>query len=502
MKKKKYILGLLLFALIAGCSYDFPEEDIRGGEGHGDINPARIVAVGDGYLAGVMDGALYQSGQQTAVPALIAGQMKPTDEEGFLQPLVVSENGFNFYESSQDGIPGKWIYRFENQQAESPKRVLTSGEMVGEFTGDKQALGNFAVPLLKTGQMNDSFLDENPYYRRIASSPGNSTLLNDILNSRPTLVFIWVGMNDYLDYAIQGALASGKPEPRLTGLEEFGENIDLLIDRLVQETDCKMVIANLIFPVDLPWFTSRPYNSLFLENPALSAAMGRYRAFNDAVAVHNRNAREAEKRPFVSFYDNGYNLHPQPMVVIDPSLPDASYPNGNPLEKYRMLTKEEFVLVNVTDELITEGWGSVIPISKDFYLSEPEIDTLEQRIRDFNSVLEEKARQYPERIALADIQSKVHEIAASSIKDAWGDYLGNQVFYFDGVPVRGDLGFNSIFSLDGLHFNKRGNAFIANEFIQTMNLKWKTEIPQVNINRYTGNTVSIPDQSMQSQENK
>ena len=133
MKKKKYISGLLLFAFIAGCSYDFPEEEIYGGEVHGDINPARIVAVGDGYLAGVMDGALYRSGQQTAVPALIAGQMNLPGEESFLQPLVVSENGFNFYESSQNGIPGKWIYRFENQNDESPERVLTSGEMVGEI---------------------------------------------------------------------------------------------------------------------------------------------------------------------------------------------------------------------------------------------------------------------------------------------------------------------------------------------------------------------------------
>jgi hypothetical protein len=65
------------------------------------------------------------------------------------------------------------------------------------------------------------------------------------------------------------------------------------------------------------------------------------------------------------------------------------------------------------------------------------------------------------------------------------------VYYYDGIPVEGALGMYSIFSLDALHFNNRGNSFIANVFIKTLNEKFSIFIPQININNYTGNVYSV-----------
>ena len=60
---------------------------------------------------------------------------------------------------------------------------------------------------------------------------------------------------------------------------------------------------------------------------------------------------------------------------------------------------------------------------------------------------------------------------------------------FNGVPLEARLGYNSIFSLDALHFNPRGNAFVANRFIQKMNDNFGSNIPLVDVNQFVGNTV-------------
>ena len=45
----------------------------------------RIVAIGDGFLAGERDGALYRGGQDLSIPALFAAHAGVTD---FAQPLI------------------------------------------------------------------------------------------------------------------------------------------------------------------------------------------------------------------------------------------------------------------------------------------------------------------------------------------------------------------------------------------------------------------------------
>jgi hypothetical protein len=40
------------------------------------------------------------------------------------------------------------------------------------------------------------------------------------------------------------------------------------------------------------------------------------------------------------------------------------------------------------------------------------------------------------------------------------------------------------YSLDGVHFNPRGNALLANEFIQAINQKYKARIPMLNAGKY------------------
>ena len=78
-------------------------------------------------------------------------------------------------------------------------------------------------------------------------------------------------------------------------------------------------------------------------------------------------------------------------------------------------------------------------------------------------------------------------LAETGKTDAWGNSLANDVIYFDGVPVGGSLYLNSIFSLDGVHFNQRGNAYVTNIFIKALDEKFGAKLKIVNINNYLGN---------------
>ena len=59
---------------------------------------------------------------------------------------------------------------------------------------------------------------------------------------------------------------------------------------------------------------------------------------------------------------------------------------------------------------------------------------------------------------------------------------------FDGVKYTASFIKGGTFSLDGVHLTGRGYALIANEFIKAINNTYKSTLPQVNVNSYSGVT--------------
>jgi hypothetical protein len=224
-----------------------------------------------------------------------------------------------------------------------------------------------------------------------------------------------------------------------------------------------------------------------LAENKLGRARAKYYEFNQAAIVHNRNATEERQRPLIDFFDNGVNPHPQPLVVTDNSLPDAFYPDGTPLEKFRQLSEKEMVLLNISRKMIDDGFGWLMPLEEQHYLKEDKIQELSIMVDAYNSAISQLVGQYSDRVTLVDIKTGVLPISESGKTDAWGDPINSNIVYFNGVPVEGSLGLNSIFSLDGLHFNQRGNAFVANAFIRQINKAYNAQIPLANINDYIGN---------------
>ena len=57
---------------------------------------------------------------------------------------------------------------------------------------------------------------------------------------------------------------------------------------------------------------------------------------------------------------------------------------------------------------------------------------------------------------------------------------------FDGVKYTATFVTGGTFSLDGVHLTGRGYALIANEFIKAINTTYKSTLPMVNVNSYSG----------------
>ena len=57
---------------------------------------------------------------------------------------------------------------------------------------------------------------------------------------------------------------------------------------------------------------------------------------------------------------------------------------------------------------------------------------------------------------------------------------------FDGIKFNTSFVTGGLFSTDGIHVNPRGNAVIANYFIQAINNKYGSTIPQVSVTDYHG----------------
>src|SRR5690606_16600506 len=148
----------------------------------------------------------------------------------------------------------------------SPPQTLPApigpGDLPAPYTGDKSVLNNFGIPgltivtalLPETGNPTNSMF--NPFYGRIASSPGVSTPIGDAVTALAdggTFFTFWLGSNDVMAYAMGGA---ANPE-LLTGETTFQESMNVALGSLLNANpEAKGIVLGI------PKLDSLPYMNL------------------------------------------------------------------------------------------------------------------------------------------------------------------------------------------------------------------------------------------------
>ena len=497
--KKIIISSLAVVSLLSvtSCKTDFETDMSKIQVTSGEADFSKYVALGNSLTSGYRDGALYADGQRESYPAMIAGQMQRAGGGTFTQPLVPDNiGGF----TNVPGFRGKLTLQVVNG-ALSPV-YSTAVSALDRLTG---IYNNMGVPgaksyhLVANGYGTAAGLPSgtaNPYFVRFASS-STTSVLEDAKAQNPTFFSLWIGNNDVLSYATSGGVGTnqtGNTNPRtyssndITDPNVLAGSIRTVLDGMRSVGATKGVIANIPNVTSIPFFTTIPYNAVPL---------------NEAYAATLNAQLVGRLKPILTALGQGDRLKTlvvgqNPLLIKDETLTDLSAQitaaltsNGVPAAlaafigttygQARHATSEDLILLSTKSVINTDVTGVPTPFNKQgitypledkYVLTKSEVREIQRATDAYNTHIKALAEIYG--LAFVDANAKMIELGRSS---------GIQ---YNGVTYSTAFVTGGSFSLDGVHLTGRGYAVIANEFIKAINAKYKSTLPQVNPNNYSG----------------
>ncbi len=539
--KKNYIYILAVVFLIASCTSedDLVQEQL-------DLNPlpaaptydagsldfTTYVAVGNSITAGLMDAALYTSGQNAAFPNQLASVFAQAGGGAFVQPDINAENGFNTslndlsqaFEASA-AIFGKFVL-----DVSIPGPVPTMPGNAMTMFADPASVNNLGVPGMRLVEIaTEGYGTLNPFYTRFALDPSSTSVLAQAVAKNPTFMTIWLGNNELLQWATSGGtgaigidLTTGNPDPTsdaipgtLVSTASFNAALDGVVATLAANLpNTEVVMMNLPNMTVTPFFQAVAYNAIPLDEATAAAAQAGFDGYNAILAnlasddvktalagfgFQGISAEEAAKRNVT--FSAGQNA----VLVVDDALTDITTDLNillaagqitadqlaalTPLVQARQLKSaaEDASLVpfGLPAELLTLGAASSlgtladpnnpasvigvgVPLGDNFTLTTDEIGLLLSRTIAHNTKLAEVAAANS-NIALVDANSIITNAAI----------MGGVMV--DGQNLAPDFSPNGIYSTDGIHPNPRGHAIIANEILSVIESTWGADLPSVDV---------------------
>ena len=389
----------------------------------GELSFNRYVAVGDEFTAGYMNGGLYAEGQEKSFPNLLVRQLNLIGNVPFKQPLL-NGNGTGFW--AIDSLMDQACELFP------PNPHFSINQASGSWENNVARFGpyhNISFPKLKLSHVNRELLyQENPFFSRIVDIPdsGSYSYLDVLASTQSDFFSLWIGVNDVLAYALHGG---DHPAYLMTEPDSFRINfLQVLYALTDQNPQTAGVVANVMDITSLPYFSTVPHEWIDAEN-----------CNGVAQAIYIETDTEV-----------------------------------------RIAGVDDLILLAADSLLGVGGWGlsAQFPIPKELVLDEAEHREVIQMIQIYNqhikSVVNEYNSQLPKaRIALVNIYEELHEATDEGL-------------VVDGVNISGAYLSGGLFSLDGLFPTARGNAFITNIFISSMNDFFKASIPSLSITDFKG----------------
>jgi hypothetical protein len=399
----------------------------------GEMNPTRFVMIGGGHAGGYMDDALTHEGQLNSVANIIAEQFKSVGGGSFNQPLI-SQNSIGI--SLTNLAPFKLGYKTDckNVTSLSPIRIATGGDL-SVFNDNlylaSNKFGNFGIPGMKLLDVSStSFANVNPFFKRMTSST-SSSVLDNVMGVDPTFFSIFLGIEDVMDYA-----KSGGKNNNLPSTATFETAYNNLV-QVLTANGAKGVVATIPDVTQMPYFTTIPWNGLNLDESNVTTLNNIY-------------------NPLGFFFELGSN----PFMIEDPAANDFGV---------RQLLDGEMILLSVPlDSVKCNQMGVLFPLRTEFVLTLSEIETLRNQIAAYNTIIKTIASQ--NNLAVVETDK-----FAQNLTDG---------FVYNGISMSAKFVSGGAYSLDGIHYNAKGNALLANEFIKAINKKYKSSLHQVNAGNY------------------
>ena len=421
-------ISLVAFTVLAvlSCKPKYNEPTYSKGE----INPSRFVMIGGSHTAGYMNDALYYEGQENSLANIIARQLGKVGGGNFNQPLV---NQSSIGISSNLLSPMKLGYKTDCKGVTSlsPIRIAAQGDL-GVFNQNiystNDLFGNYGIPGLKLADVFSS--NSNPFFTRMASSL-SASVLDDAIASNPTFFSVFLGVEDVMDFAKSGGTIENLPSA--TSFQNAYTNLL----QVMTANGSKGVIATIPDVSEMPYFTTIPWNGLTLDAASNSTLNSIY-------------------NPLGYYFSVGSN----PFMIVDST--------ANVFAVRQILSSELLTLSLPLDSVKCNQMGVLFPIRDEFVLDAGELQYLRGVIAEYNQIIRDLAAEY--NLAVVNVNEFSKNLHTG--------------FVYNGVTMSSKFVSGGAYSLDGIHFNAKGNALLANEFIKSINLNYKSRIPQVDANSF------------------
>lgn len=267
---KKYIYKASVLALFAGVLFTSCEPEVDY-----DVNPSagaeldfsNYVAVGNSLTAGYQDGGLYREAQLNSYPAILADQFEEVGGGEFVQPLFseAERNGSGYLRLA--GLPTPTSPVLEPVTTELAVRrdvqPLPGGPRLTKFT---DPVNNLAVPGISVlSAATPVYGGVNPYFERLLTDAevGQKSYLQKVAETQPTFFTMWLGNNDVLTYATNGAVADPtNPFSDKTPVATFRAVYTQMLAALTKGGEVEGVVANIPDVTAVPFFTTVNLNSI------------------------------------------------------------------------------------------------------------------------------------------------------------------------------------------------------------------------------------------------
>ena len=474
MKNYKYI-GLLLLSIgVVSCDVNNELDTIEAevvpevALNTNGLDFSTYISVGASFTAGYTDGAMFIAAQENSFPNILAGKFGAE----FNQPLMNDNIGGLVYGGTAVQPP-----RFYFNGAE-PARLpaMPTTELTTVLSGP---FHNFGAPGAKSFHLGvPGYGQLNPYFGRMASSPGAS-VLGDALATSPTFFTLSeIGGNDVLGYALSGGSGVDRSPNTadnlnpanydgndITNPNVFASVFSGMVTALTAN-GAKGVVSNVPYITDLANFITVPYNPVPLDAGTAGVVNGAYAVYNGgiqqafaylvAVSPMTQEMADAEIAKRTISFAAGQNA----VVIIDEDLTDLTAINPG-LISMRQTTEDDLLLLAGAAFIGTladpNNPGSVngvaVPLGDQWVLTPEEQLAIRTATDAYNTTIAAVAASSP-NVALVDLKSVLTE-ASTGIQ-------------FDGYTMTTNLVTGGLVSLDGVHLTARGYALMANKILAAM----------------------------------
>jgi len=443
---KKIILFLLVasFFIFIACTPEAPTQE-KDDIDEGTLILSTFVTVGNSLTAGFQSSGLAQSFQENSYPYLIAQQMGKAST--FQQPLVAAPGV-----GSPSGFAPQQFNPTTGAITQDP---LTAAPVFPNLTLSR-SYNNLGIPgfdlndAMNTlnGGMAD-FILRNPTF-------GNINQIDQALGLSPTLLILWLGNNDVL-----GAALDGGDLTQITSAADFQTRLTDVLTRIrvTWGYDKGLVMANVPNVTDIPYINmldiifrdlgAGPVPVLFdatFQPIDLGGGMMLPIITEETGVVH-------VTLPGAIAYQSGLGI-PDSAYIVD----NLGFPPG--------------MAAAVVAGLMAQGVTPTgLPIPGSMTITTTEEAAILAATVGFNTIIDQLAAAFVAPVL--DANQLLSDLNAGSIPGISGSFV-----YVDPLTTA--------FSLDGVHPNNAGYAFIANAFISLINGAFGQSIPALDYTQYTG----------------